>query len=112
MIKDKKDKFETIKSMYAVDETNCRFLSTSAYRNMLDNIHKGCYVEAESTGQAGTVVSIIKNKDRIPVCVKVSYKEENGKTYYDHISVDRISFYEPYSFSVPDYEYSDNYEEI
>ena len=108
----KKDKLEIIKNMYTVDETNCRFLSTSAYRNMLDNIHKGCYVEAESTGQAGTVVSIIKNKDRIPVCVKVSYKEENGKTYFDHISVDRISFYEPYSFSVPDYEYSDNYEEI
>lgn len=107
-----KDKFETIKSMYAVNETNCRFLSTSAYRNMLDNIHKGCYVEAESTKQGGTVVSIIKNKSRIPVCVKVSYKEENGKTYYDHISVDRISFYEPYSFSVPDYEYSDNYEEF
>ena len=107
-----KDKFKIIKSMYAVDETNCRFLSTSAYRNMLDNIHKGCYVEAESTNQGGTVVSIIKNKDKIPVCVKVSYKGENGKTYYDHISVDRISFYEPYSFSVPDYEYNDNYEEF
>ena len=92
----RKDKFEIIKSMYTVDETNCRFLSTSAYRNMLDNIHKGCYVEAESTKQGGTVVSIIKNKDRIPVCVKVYCKKENNKTYYDHISVDRISFYEPY----------------
>ena len=104
----RKDKFEIIKSMYTVDETNCKFLSTSAYRNMLDNVHKGCYVESKSTNQGGTVVSIIKNKDRIPVCVKVAYKEE-GKTYYDHISVDRISFYEPYSFSVPDYEYSDEF---
>lgn len=104
----RKDKFEIIKSMYTVDETNCKFLSTSAYRNMLDNVHKGCYVESESTNQGGTVVSIIKNKDRIPVCVKVAYKEE-GKTYYDHISVDRISFYDPYSFSVPDYEYSDEF---
>ena len=108
----KKDKFEIIKEMYAVNDSNSAFLSTPSYRNMLDNIHKGCYVEAESTHQGGTVVSIIKSKDRIPVCVKVSYKEENGKTYYDHISVDRISFYEPYSFSVPDYEYSDNYEEF
>ena len=108
----KKDKFKIIKEIYAVNDSNSAFLSTSSYRNMLDNIHKGCYVEAESTHQGGTVVSIIKSKDRIPVCVKVSYKEENGKTYYDHISVDRISFYEPYSFSVPDYEYSDNYEEF
>ena len=107
-----KDKFEIIKEIYAINDSNSTFLSTSSYRNMLDNIHKGCYVEAESTNQGGTVVSIIKGKDRIPVCVKVSYKEENGKTYYDHISVDRISFYEPYSFSVPDYEYSDNYEEF
>ena len=108
----KKDKFEIIKEMYTINDSNSAFLSTSSYRNMLYNIHKGCYVEAESTNQGGTVVSIIKSKDRIPVCVKVSYKEENGKTYYDHISVDRISFYEPYSFSVPDYEYSDNYEEF
>ena len=108
----KKDKFEIIKEMYTVGDSKNRFLGTSSYRNMLDNIHKGCYVEAESTNQGGTVVSIIKNKDRIPVCVKVSYKEENSKMYYDHISVDRISFYEPYSFSVSDYEYSDNYEEF
>lgn len=101
-----KDKFEIIKSMYAVDETDSRFLNTPSYRNMLDNIHKGCYVESVSTNQDGTVVSIIKNKDRIPVCVKVAYKE-GGKTYYDHISVDRISFYEPYLFSVPNDEYSD-----
>lgn len=108
----KKDKFEIIKEMYAVNDSNSAFLRTPSYRNMLDNIHKGCYVEAESTNQGGTVVSVIKSKDRIPVCVKVSYKEENGKTYYDHISVDRISFYEPYTFSVPDCEYSDNYEEF
>ena len=75
----KKDKFEIIKEMYAVNDSNSAFLGTSSYRNMLDNIHKGCYVEAESTNQGGTVVSIIKSKDRIPVCVKVSYKEENGK---------------------------------
>ena len=108
----RKDKFEIIKNMYTVSNSESSFLSTSLYRNMLDNIHKGCYEEAESTNQAGTVISIIKNKDGIPVSVKVSYKEENEKTYYDHISVDRISFYEPYSFSVPDYEYSDSYEEF
>ncbi len=108
----KKDKFEIIKEMCTVNESENAFLSTPSHRNMLDNMHKGCYVDAEITNQGGTVVSIIKNKDRIPVCVKVLYKEENGKTYYDHISVDRISFYEPYSFSVPDYEYSDNYEEF
>lgn len=104
----RKDKFEIIKNMYTVKDSESSLLSTSSYRNMLDNIHKGCYVEAKSTNQGGTVVSIIKNKDRIPVCVKVAYKEE-GKTYYDHISVDRISFYEPYSFSVPDYEYRDEF---
>lgn len=108
----RKDKFEVIKDMYSVRDSESVFLGTSSYRNMLDNIHKGCYVEAGSTGQAGTVISIIKNKDRIPVCVKVSYKEENDKTYYDYISVDRISFYEPYSYSVPDYEYSDNFEKF
>ena len=108
----RKDKFKIIKSMYPVRDSESAFLGTSSYRNMLDNIHKGCYVEAESTGQAGIVTSIIKNKDKIPVCIKVAYKEENSKTYYDHISVDRISFYEPYSFSVPNYEYSDNYKEF
>ena len=107
----RKDKFEIIKNMYTVKDSESAFLGTSSYRNMLDNIHKGCYIESESTNQGGTVVSIIKNKYKIPVCVKVSYIE-NGKTYYDHISVDRISFYEPYSFSVSDYEYSDNYEEF
>lgn len=108
----KKDKFEIIKEIRAVNDSDNNFLSTPSYRNMLDNIHKGCYVEAESTGQSGTVISIIKNRDRIPVCVKVSYREENNKTYYDHISVDRISFYEPYSISVSDWEYSDNFEEF
>ena len=53
---------------------------------------------------------LLENKDRI--IADRGLIEENGKTYYDHISVDRISFYEPYSFSVPDYEYCDNYEEF
>lgn len=105
----KKDKFEIIKGMNSIKQTDMNFLDTSSYRNMLDNIHKGCYIESESTNQHGTVVDIIKNKYKIPVCIKVLYKnEEDWKTYYDYISVDRISFYEPYDFYVSNDEYDDD----
>ncbi len=103
----KKDKFEIIKDMYTIAEDDGRYLSTPSYRNMLDNIHKGCYVEAESTKQGGTVVQIIRNKSKVPVCVKVLIGTDASKKFYDYISVDRISFYEPYSYEVPNDEYYD-----
>lgn len=105
----KKDKYEIIMGMDSINETNSKFLPTPSYRNMLDNIHLKCYVESESTGQYGTVVKIIKNRFKVPVCVQVSYQTDaDDKLHYDYISVDRISLYEPYSNYVPDDEYYDD----
>lgn len=104
-----KDKIHIIKSRYSIKNTNSVFLSTPSYRNMLNNIHIGCYIEAESTGQGGDVIEIIRDKNQIPVCIKVSYKPENSKrAIQDYISVDRISFYEPYDFVVSNEEYYDD----
>lgn len=85
------------------------YLPSSSYRNMLDNIHPGCYVEAESTIQGGTVDSVIRNKYGIPVCIKVRYGEDNS---IDYISADRVSMWEPYNTFVPDSEYSSTFEEL
>lgn len=84
------------------------WLPTSSYRNMLDNIHPRCYVEASSTGQHGTVESVIRNKDGIPVCIKVRYGDDEE---IDYISVDRVSLWEPYDGCVPDSEYFSTFEE-
>jgi hypothetical protein len=83
-------------------------MSTYSYRNLIDNVHKGCYVEAASSQQAGVVESIIRNRLGIPVCLKVRYGEDAS---VDYISVDRVSFWEPYSYCVPDETYCDYFEE-
>lgn len=84
-----------------------RRISTLSYRNLLDNIHKGCYVESESTRQAGTVTQVIRNQYGLPVCLKVEYDHE-GLTLDDYISVDRISLWEPYSYYVSDESYDES----
>lgn len=78
-------------------------LPSPSYRNMLDNIRKGCSVESESTGQGGVVESVIRNKYGVPVCIKVRYGEDDS---VDYISADRVSFWEPYGSFIPDDEYS------
>jgi hypothetical protein len=72
-------------------------LNNSEYRAMLDYIEPKCFIEASATGQWGTVVKVIRNKDKIPVCIKVRYSNRHGKNnMIDYISVDRIDFFEPY----------------
>lgn len=85
-----------------------QWLPSSSYRNMLDNIHPGCYVEAESTRQHGTVDSVVRNKHGIPVCIKVRCGD-TGET--DYISADRVSLWETYDSYVPDSEYFSTFEE-
>lgn len=81
---------------------------SASYRNMLDNIHPKCYVEASSTGQYGTVEDLVRNKYGIPVCIKVRYGDDNS---VDYISVDRIDFWEPFDSRVPDSEYQMTFDE-
>jgi len=85
-------------------------MGLGSYRNMLDNIHIGCFVEAELTEQHGKVVSIIRDRYGIPSCLKVKYEElsEEGIEVegFDFIAVDRITLYEPYSICVPDDGYT------
>ena len=99
-------------------------MSNGSYRNMLDNVHPGCYVEAESTMQGGTVVGVIRDKSGVPACFKVKYVRGVGDDYvdgdedcaeiegFDYIPVDRITFYEPFSYCVPDDEYNWELEEM
>lgn len=90
-------------------------MTDTLYRAMLDYIAPKCYVESESTGQYGTVIKIIRNRNGLPVCVKVKCKVpicENNKTttITDYISIDRISFFEPYNtYCISVNEYSDSY---
>lgn len=80
-------------------------LSLSSFRNMLDNIHPGCYVESSSTEQGGTVENIIRGKNGVPVCLKVRSADDS----IDYISVERVSFWEPYNTYVPNDTYNENY---
>jgi hypothetical protein len=92
-------------------------MTDTLYRAMLDYIAPKCYVEAESTGQYGTVKKIIYNRNGLPVCVKVKCEVpicdgNNNKTITinDYISIDRISFFEPYdTYCISVNEYSDSY---
>lgn len=90
-------------------------MTDTLYRAMLDYIAPKCYVEAESTGQYGTILKVIRNIKGLPVCVKVKCKVltgENNKTTTttDYISIDRISFFEPYNtYCISVNEYSDSY---
>ncbi|MPM13741.1 hypothetical protein SDC9_60100 [bioreactor metagenome] len=65
---------------------------SSKFRAMLTYIKPGCYIEAENPQQNGTVAQVITNKYGIPVCAKV----ESGDGGWDYISMDSVSFFEPY----------------
>lgn len=84
-------------------------MSGATYRNMLYNIRPGCQVEAESTGQYGTVERVIRSREGVPVCLKVRCGE--GGKEIDYISVDRVSLYETDDFYIPDDEYMESYED-
>ena len=105
------DKISVIKNMKRIKDCDAVFLSTPTYRNMLDNIHVGCWVESSSTSQYGTVKKIIRNKFKVPVCVQVAYEDpDSEKEKTDYISLDRVTFYEPSNY-VPDEEYWDDDED-
>lgn len=80
-------------------------LSLLSFRNMLDNVHRGCYIEACSTNQSGTVEAIIRSMNGVPVCLKV----RSGDGSIDYISVERVSFWEPFDTYVPNDTYDENY---
>lgn len=82
-------------------------LPTLTFRNLLDNVQIGCYVEAESTRQAGMVVSVIRNRRGVPVCLKVC----TAKGERDFISVDRVSMWEPFDTYIPNETYDENFKE-
>lgn len=91
----------------ALENVDYERLPTLTFRNLLDNVQIGCYVEAESTKQAGRVASVIRNMKGIPVCLKV-YTAEGER---DFISVDRISMWEPYDTYIPNETYDENFKE-
>jgi hypothetical protein len=70
-------------------------MSDVKYRAMLDHINPRCYVESQSTSQWGEVDKVIRNKQGVPVCVRVTGADDRGN-FVDYISVDRIDFFEPY----------------
>ena len=84
---------------------------TPKERAFLDCVDKRWYVETRplSDGyvQGGNVTKIIRDKYGVPVCLQV--KDGGEKT--DYISVERISFFEPYNNFISDYtdyeDYSD-----
>lgn len=87
------------------------FGSDEAFRNLLDNIHPRCEVEAEGTNQYGEVIDIIRDRYGIPVVVKVRYEEENDdgevEEGIDYIAMADITFWEPYDHCAPDENYYD-----
>ena len=76
------------------------------FRNMLDNIHPGCYVESEVTRQCGQVLGVIRDRFGIPAAIKVEY-ELDGEFGIDYIPAPCVSLWEPAKFYVPDVEYDD-----
>lgn len=78
------------------------------YRAFLDCVDKNWYVETpplkDGTVQGGTVTKVIRDKFRVPVCLEV----DSGDGKKDRISVERISFFEPYNSFVSNY---DDYED-
>ena len=95
---------------------NLTFGSDEAYRNLLDNIHLKCSVEAEDTHQHGDVTGIIRDRYGIPVAVKVEYEEnvEEDTVVHgiDYIAMGDITFWEPYDHCVPNENYHDYSEMI
>ena len=81
------------------------FGSDDAFRNLLDNIHLKCSVEAEDTHQHGDVVGVIRDRYGIPVAVKVEYEEDVEEDTVvrgiEYIAMSDITFWEPYDHWVP-----------
>lgn len=94
---------------------NLTFGSDEAFRNLLDNVHLKCSIEAEDTHQHGDVVGIIRDRYGIPVAVKVQYEEEiDDQTTIqgiDYIAMADVSFWEPFDHWVPNENYYD-YDEL
>lgn len=67
--------------------------SDTRYRMMLDQATVMDEVEASSTGQYGTITSVIRDRDGFPVCFEVV--NSGG---YDFISVDRVDLWEQYTY--------------
>lgn len=67
-------------------------------RQMLDNLDVNCYVEtakdADGYAQSGTIKKVLRDQFGIPACVQITRNNAEGK--YEYISVDRITFWEPY----------------
>lgn len=90
---------------------------TAEQRMMLDYIKPGCYVETapDASGdiQGGTVTKVIRDMYKVPVCIQVSNgTSPSGRKKYDYISVERITFFEPYDEYCSPMEYYGSFEEI
>ena len=70
------------------------YMPSDRYRRMLDLIAPRDYVEASSTKQCGDVSAIIRDANGMPVCVEVG----DWKKGPDYISIDRIDFWEQYTY--------------
>lgn len=87
-----------------IEETDCiqkcesrQFLKNVSYKCLLRDVKVGWYVESHSTNQYGKVVEIIKNRDGVPVCLKVKGKQkpqEEWEYFYDYISIDRVTVFQ------------------
>ena len=80
------------------------------FRNMLDNIHPGCFVSSETTRQSGTVLGVIRDRYGVPAAIKVEY-EEDGQYGIDYIPAPSVDFWEPFDTCTPDEEYDNMYED-
>jgi len=63
----------------------------SEYRNLLDNVQVGDYVEAGDTMQHGDVTKILRDRWGIPVAVEVEFQEINKAEDTIYRGKDRIA---------------------
>lgn len=75
-------------------------LDSRTYRQMLDMIEQRDYVESSATGQSGDVLNIIRDRDGFPVCLEIC-----GPNGVDYLSVDRVDFWEQYTWIPNTYGY-------
>lgn len=79
---------------------------SAEHRAFLDYVKPKCYVEAEGRRQSGTVVSVIRDRRHVPVCLKVRC----GDGVYDYIQTDNVTHFEPFDDYACDIsEYSDGF---
>lgn len=79
-------------------------MNNSAFRNMLHNVERGCYVQCEPTSQYGNVVKIYRNQENVPVCFKV--KSDKG---IDYIAAEQVTEWIPRRFCLPDELYDEDF---